>query len=183
MERAARAEKNHKKTKKGIGAGFAGWVGMVTDWRRVKEIGAWMRDGAGIALDPRRYPWSERERWMNPPETKVSFEQAMAREEATEADVARKHLMLASSSLIASVGAFWSVWQILVSLYERDVPGLMAATGMGAFLASAFLAYSFRAWKLRRRDMNAGFLEFLAKPISWFPPIFYVREDGKENGK
>ena len=90
MERAARAEKNHKKTKKGIGARFAGWVGMVTDWRRVKEIGAWMSEGAGIALDPRRYPWSERERWMNPPETRVSFEQAMAREGATEADVARK---------------------------------------------------------------------------------------------
>lgn len=177
MERAEKGER------RGVGLRFARWVALVTDWRRVREVAEWMGDGARIALDPRRYPWSERERWMTPPETRVSFEQAMAREGATEADVARKHLVLASSALIASTGAFWSAWQILFSIYERDIPGLMAAVGMGAFLASVFLTYSFRAWKLRRRDMNAGFLEFLGRPISWFPPIFYVREDGAGSEK
>lgn len=177
MERAEKGER------RGVGLRFACWVALVTDWRRVREVAEWMGDGARIALDPRRYPWGERDRWMNPPETRVSFEQAMAREGATEADVARKHLVLASSALIASVGAFWSAWQVLMSIYERDVPGLMAAIGMGSFLASVFLSYSFRAWKLRHRNMNAGFLEFLGRPISWFPPIFYVREDGAGSEK
>ena len=163
-----------KRETTGLAGSIIGTAKRIVGWDGVRSTWDWMAEGARI-LDPRPHMGKTRLRSRNP----LSFESAMARAGIDEREVARRHVLISVSALIALTGCLVSLGVLLHSLHGLRLGGALGAAGSVIALGSVFLAYSFRAWKLRVRDLDAGLDQFLAKPGSWLPPVFYIRQDGK----
>ncbi len=166
---------NSTTAKPGIARKFVSWLGVITGWKDVASHARWIREGASH-IDPRKYPWNDREKWMRPAKVKETFEGAMYRHNADEKRIGRNHLMFSLSAYVGLFGSMLMLERGMLFAYERDVAGVMAAIGAFAPVCAAWLCYSFQAWKLRTRDINSDFPDFLAAPTAWFPPLRYRLE-------
>ena len=173
------AKTNEKKAGKGFFArraeGAKNTLVKITMFDRVAETWEWIREGAS-KLDPRRYPLSEREKWMNPPKNDFTFEGVMYRNGVDEAELSRRHQALALSCYVAILGAGVSVG-ITVASYFGDGSALsmfaqtMACVGVTAALLASAARSSYQAFQIRRRDLNLHMRDWLAHPWEIVPPF------------
>lgn len=170
-------KENESAPKKGFFArraeSAAGAAKKLVAYEQIAETASWIREGASV-IDPRRFPLSKREEWMNPEKNRFTFEGVMLRNGVTEDEVERRHKALALSAYVCIVGVGLVAGLTVSALLDPSIGTLgqiMAGTGMSAVLLSAATRFSFQSMQLRERNLNLHLVrDWLPRRGQWIPP-------------
>lgn len=161
------ANKSEKQERQGNFMNKLNVLKTMVGWREVRANAEWIAEGAA-ALDPRRFPLSEREKWMNPAKNSFTFDAVMYRNGVDEAELSKRHRALALSSYASLLGfgaaagltfAFPSLGQFL------------AAIGVCSMLLVLSAKHSYQSMQIRDRNLNLHMREWLARKWEWIPPL------------
>jgi hypothetical protein len=136
-------------------------------WSQVQANAEWIAEGAAV-LDPRRFPLSEREKWMNPAKNDFTFDAVMYRNGVDEAELSKRHRALAFSTYASLLGFGAAAGLTMAS---PSLGQILAAIGVCSMLLVLSARHSYQSMQIRDRNLNLHMRQWLARKWEWIPPL------------